>query len=127
MSYNHKELKILGKIAANKEKKLVDDVMQDYYDHLSMALARSARYTSNINVLNHAMAHFLDFITPNEREFIENTIEKYRLGRIPFSVPLYLVRSLVVRFEDKYLMEQTFFRPFPEELLELSDSGKGRI
>lgn len=127
MAYNQKELKILGRIAANLEKRSMDGVLLDYYHHLGLALARSARYTSNINVLNHAMAHFIGYLSFKEREFIFSTIEKYRLSRIPFSVPLYLVRNLAVRFEDEYLLEQTFFKPFPEELLELSDSGKGRI
>jgi uncharacterized protein YbgA (DUF1722 family) len=31
-----------------------------------------------------------------------------------------------VRFGEKYLLDQTFFRPYPQELLDISDSGKGR-
>jgi uncharacterized protein YbgA (DUF1722 family) len=31
-----------------------------------------------------------------------------------------------VRFEREYLSQQTFFEPYPEELVSVVDSGKGR-
>lgn len=32
----------------------------------------------------------------------------------------------IIRFEQPYLIQQTYFNPFPEELLEITDSGKGQ-
>ena len=32
----------------------------------------------------------------------------------------------IVRYENAYLMAQTFFAPYPEELVKVADSGKGR-
>jgi uncharacterized protein YbgA (DUF1722 family) len=37
-----------------------------------------------------------------------------------------IVSSWLARFERPYLAEQTFFRPYPEDLVEVTDSGKGR-
>ncbi len=42
------------------------------------------------------------------------------------TVPLVLLRSWIERFGEKYLEQQVFFDPFPEELVHLTDSGKGR-
>jgi uncharacterized protein YbgA (DUF1722 family) len=36
------------------------------------------------------------------------------------------MRSLVVRFDIVYLSDQVFFQPFPEGLMHVLDSGKGR-
>jgi uncharacterized protein YbgA (DUF1722 family) len=37
-----------------------------------------------------------------------------------------IVNSWIVRFDQAYLEQQTFFNPYPEELAFISDSGKGR-
>jgi uncharacterized protein YbgA (DUF1722 family) len=31
-----------------------------------------------------------------------------------------MIRSWIVRFEDGYLMSQTFFEPYPEDLIEIN-------
>lgn len=57
-------------------------------------------------------------------QFIWNTIDKYKKGLVPFSVPLYLVKGYIVRFNLDYLLNQSFFMPYPEELIYVNDSGK---
>ena len=85
-------------------------------------LQRAPRYTSNINVILKAVEQFKDKITDEEMQFIWNTIDKYRNGYIPFSVLLYLVKGYIIRFELDNLLNQTFFMPYPEELILLNDS-----
>jgi uncharacterized protein YbgA (DUF1722 family)/uncharacterized protein YbbK (DUF523 family) len=126
MAYNQKELRILGRIVANHEKRPADEVFKNYQQHLRSAFARAPRFTSNINVLMHAMGHFSKKLTSQERSFFLNTLEEYRDERIPLSVPLNILKSWAVRFEDNYLMNQTFVEPYPAELMEITDSGKGR-
>jgi uncharacterized protein YbgA (DUF1722 family) len=53
-------------------------------------------------------------------------MQKYSDKKEPFSSITTLLKAHAVRFEDKKLLIQTFFRPYPEILLEISDSGKGR-
>jgi len=126
MAYNQKELKILGRIVANQDKRPVDDVYNLYEEHFHNALCTPARYTSNINVLMHAMGHFSKNLTPQEKEYFFASLERYRNGKIPLSATLSVLRSWIVRFEDGYLNQQTFFEPYPEALVEITDSGKGR-
>ena len=57
-------------------------------------------------------------------QFIWNTIDKYKKGLVPFSVPLYLVKGYIIRFDLDYLSNQSFFMPYPEELIHVNDSGK---
>ncbi len=126
MAYNQKELKILGQIVANKDKRPVDDVYGLYEEHFNAALSTPARYTSNINVLMHAMGHFSKDLSPQEKRYFLASLERYREGKIPLSATLSILRSWIIRFEDTYLNQQTFFEPYPEALVEITDSGKGR-
>lgn len=126
MAYHQKELRILGRIVANHERKPRDQVFEDYESHLWNAFARSPKETSNINVFMHAMGHFSERLSSGEKSFFLNALEEYRDERVPLSVPLNLLKSWAVRFEDDYLMHQSFIEPYPEGLMEITDSGKGR-
>lgn len=126
MSYNQKEMRILGRIVANFEKKSVDELIKDYEEHLLSAFKQMPKYTSNINVLMHGLGYFSDNLSHKEKAFFLDILEKYRLKKVPLSVPISVLRSYIVRFNQEYLIQQNFFRPYPEELIEISDSGKGR-
>lgn len=126
MAYNQKELKILGQIVANQDRRPVNDVYNLYEDHFYNALCTPARYTSNINVLMHAIGHFSKNLTQQEKKYFLTSLERYREGKIPLSATLSVLRSWIIRFEDSYLNQQTFFEPYPEALVEITDSGKGR-
>ena len=119
MGYNQKELNALGRLAANKEKKKLDEVLREYEMHLQKALARAPRCTSNINVLMHAFGSFKRKISTKEKAFFLETLEKYRNGLIPLGSVQVILNAWIVRFEDEYLMKQTFFEPYPIELVGL--------
>jgi len=126
MAYNQKELRILGRIVANPQKRPVDKVLNDYEEHLAAAFTRPPRYLSNINVLMHALGFFTKQLSSGEKGFFLDSLERYRSEKVPLSVPLNLARAWVVRFGEEYLGPQTFFAPYPEALMEITDSGKGR-
>jgi uncharacterized protein YbgA (DUF1722 family)/uncharacterized protein YbbK (DUF523 family) len=126
MAYNQEIMRVLGRIVANLDKKDIDELIGDYEKHLSEALSEEPKYTSNINVLMHGMGYFSEKISSSEKAFFLDSLDRYREGRIPLSVPLNVLRSFIIRFQENYLMQQTFFEPYPEELVEISDSGKGR-
>jgi len=126
MAYHQKEMRILGRIVANPEKKKVRAVFEEYEAHLRSALANPPRYTSCINVLMHALGYFSDGLSRSEKAFFLESLEKYRAGKIPLSATLSVVSSWLARFKNEYLEKQTFFAPYPEALVEISDSGKGR-
>jgi uncharacterized protein YbgA (DUF1722 family) len=126
MAYNQERMRALGRIVANPDKKPVRELLEDYDNQLSEAFSRAARYTSNINVLMHGMGYFSKDMSSDEKAFFLDSLERYRAGMIPLSVPLNILRSLIVRFQEDYLMQQTFFEPYPEALMDITDSGKGR-
>jgi len=126
MSYKEKERRILGGIAANQDRKSPLQVFAEYEEHLRSAFRTMPIYTSNINALMHVFGFFKNELRAQEKSFFLDSLELYRKERVPLSVPLHIVRSWIVRFENEYLRNETFFEPYPQDLVEITDSGKGR-
>jgi uncharacterized protein YbgA (DUF1722 family)/uncharacterized protein YbbK (DUF523 family) len=118
MVYNQKELRILGNILANQNKQPLMNVISEYEQHLQKAFSKAPRYTSQINVLDHAFGYISQELKENEKKFYADIIKRFHNGQISFSVLINLVRSWVIRFEQPYLLPQTFFQPYPDELLD---------
>jgi uncharacterized protein YbgA (DUF1722 family)/uncharacterized protein YbbK (DUF523 family) len=126
MAYSQREMRLLGPIVANHERRPFDEVIADYESHFRAALARPAKRRWHVNVLMHGLGYFSDEMSSDEKEFFLQTLEEYRAGDVPLSVPVYLLRSFIVRWNEDYLLHQTYFNPYPEELRLRKDSGKGR-
>lgn len=126
MAYDQVKLRKLGKLIANPEKRPVKEVAADYRKLLLAALARPPQSGPVINVLTHALGYFKKGLLPAEKEFFLESLEQYRANRVPLGVPVAVVRSWIVRFDQPYLKDQYFFDPYPEDLIEVTDSGKGR-
>lgn len=126
MGYNQAKMRELGRLVANPEKKPAAEVLEAYGELLAQALARPPRHASAINVLEHGYGYFKDRLGSREKKFFRVQLESYRRRRVPLSVPQSIVRAWIERFDEPYLAQQTFFRPYPEELVTISDSGKGR-
>lgn len=126
MATNQRAMRTLGRIVANHEKHPLPEVVRDYAEEFYRAFAKQPRAVANINVLMHALGHFSEGLSKGEKAYFLETLEKYRGGKLPLSVPISIVRSYIVRFGEPYLEQQTYFAPYPEELMEITDSGKGR-
>jgi uncharacterized protein YbgA (DUF1722 family)/uncharacterized protein YbbK (DUF523 family) len=126
MAYNQKELRLMGRIVANHEKRGPNDVIESYAHHLYQAFARMPRVTSHINVLMHALGYFSKQLVSREKAHFLDLLELYREAKIPLSASIAIVQSWIARFDNAYLDAQTYFRPYPLELVEITDSGKGR-
>lgn len=126
MAYNQAALKDLGRLVANPERKKAGALFTLYRERFLKAITKPPRRTSDINVLMHALGYFSNKLTTREKAYFLETLQKFREGRIPLSVPLFVVGSWIARFGEDYLAGQTYFRPYPEELALIGDSGKGR-
>ena len=73
------------------------------------------------------MGYFRKGLGRAEKAHFLEALEEYRVGRAPLAGLLTLLTSWIVRFGEPYLAGQTFFAPYPGQLVELGDSGKGRL
>lgn len=126
MTYNQKTLKEMGRITANHDKLPLDEVYEAYGEKLEWMFRRAPNRRSNINVCQHIMGYFKKELTKGEKDFFMEELDKYYDEKIPLSTVLGILKSWVIRFENEYLMQQTYFQAYPEDLIEISDSGKGR-
>jgi uncharacterized protein YbgA (DUF1722 family)/uncharacterized protein YbbK (DUF523 family) len=126
MAHAEKHMRMLGRIVANPDRLPVPEVISSYREGLEQALARPARPTSCINVLMHALGYFKKQLSSREKKFFLAALDDYRARRVPLSMPVGIMRSHIVRFEEAYLEDQTFFEPYPADLITVTDSGKGR-
>jgi len=126
MAYSQKELKVLGNLVANRDGKEIEELMAEYQNHFRAAIRKPPGPGPVENVLLHALGYFKEGVSPREKEFFLDSIEGYRDHRHPLGVPVAIIRSWIVRFDEPYLAGQAFFDPYPPDLIEVSDSGKGR-
>ena len=127
MAYNQKEMRELGRIVANPQQRALAEVAADYEKHFQHAFVRVPRSSSHVNVLHHAMGFFSEQLTAREKQHYLLLLDRYAAGKVPLTSALSVMKSWITRFESKYLSRQTYFHSFPEDLIELMDSGKGRV
>ncbi len=125
MAYNQARMRELGRVVANLQRRPVGEVMAAYVAGFRAALARPPRRPAVVNVLMHALGYLSDRLTPAEKGYFLDLLTAYREGRQPLSTLVAVLRAWILRFEEPYLAAQTFFSPFPEGLVSLSDSGRG--
>jgi uncharacterized protein YbgA (DUF1722 family) len=118
MSYNQKEMRLLGRIVAAQKERGLQETLHQYGLHLAEAMKKGASFKSNINVMQHAFGYVSGELKPSERAFFLDNLEMYREGRTTLANCLNILRSWVVRFDVDYLAGQTFFNPYPEILYE---------
>jgi len=127
MAYNQTKMRELGRLVANPSKRPIEDVFEEYAKAFHLALFKSPRRTSAINVLMHGFGYVSDQLSAREKSFFLDSLEQYRNRQVPLSVPTTVMRSWVIRFDVSYLAEQAYFEPYPQGLVDVLDSGKGRI
>lgn len=123
MAYNQSKLKELGKIVANHEKKQTKVVIDEYESILETVFDTLPRYTNYINTLMHMMGYFKKELSKKEKEFILGSFQKFKDGKIHLSVPVNLLKGYAIAKDEQYLLRQLIWNPFPEELLDIKDSG----
>jgi len=128
MAYNQNIMREMGRLVANPQKITFENVITNYEQLLHKLLQNPPNYTAHINVLMHSLGFFKKNLSGEEKAFFLDEMEKYRTGWIPLFVLQNLLNSWIVRFNEPYLKDQTYFNPYPEELMnfDLKDTWRGR-
>lgn len=126
MAHHQTAMRELGRIVANHDRQPLPRVLERYREGLGRALARPAKTPARINVFEHAFGYFSGDLSAAERRHFQQLMAKYRASRVPVSAVTTLLKSWTERFRTDYLAGQVLFEPYPEALVSLLDSGKGR-
>jgi uncharacterized protein YbgA (DUF1722 family) len=123
-AHSQKESKVLGNIVANRENLGFAEQARLYREHLAEALKKPSRSSSIANVFMHSFGYFSKELTQEEKAHFLQSIERYKERRIPANALMTMLQSWIARFGEEYLMNQTFFEPFPEDLIELCQDSQ---
>jgi uncharacterized protein YbgA (DUF1722 family)/uncharacterized protein YbbK (DUF523 family) len=124
LACRERSMRSLGRIVANHERRPLREALAAYRAGFGEALAEPPGPGPLANVLEHALGHVSDDLTAAERRHFLSAVRRFRAGRLPLSVPAGVLRAWLARHPRPYLDGQSFFDPFPEELADLSDSGR---
>jgi len=128
MAYNQNLMRKMGRIVANPLKKPFRTIIEEYEKFLLIMLNKPPEYTSHINVLMHVLGYFKKELKTAEKAFFLDELEKYRAGWIPLFMIIELIKSWMIRVDKPYLQEQSYFNPYPKELMnfDIKDTWRGR-
>ncbi len=91
-------------------------IRAEYTALFGAALARRVSRPRHCNAMHHAFGLVSDHLDDTRRHDILATIEAYRHGEIPLSVPITLLRHHADGCSAVYLAAQTYLDPFPAGL-----------
>ena len=77
-AYNEYEMRKLGNIVANHERRSFNTVINDYEAHLYLALQRAPNCRTYTNVLKNSLGYFSDDLTADEKKFFLDRLELSR-------------------------------------------------
>lgn len=126
MAYHPGTLKKMGRVVANHDHLSIQGVFHEYEPLLYELMAEPAKAASHINVCQHIAGYFKKELSAEEKEDFQTLLKRYKEEKVPLSAVLSVLNTWTVRFRSGYLKDQTYFEPYPSDLLEISDSGKGR-
>ena len=126
MGYNQSEMRKMGKYIGEYDKKNLEKIISLYRSGLYNCLSKMPRKTSFINVLMHGLGYFSKKLKSSEKAFFLEQLENYRNNKIPVSALLMVLKAWSIKYDEEYLWKQIFFNPYPPDLMNVSDSGKGR-
>lgn len=118
-AYNEKEMRILGRIIAQRDKYTFINLITDYEHHFLQALRRAPSCGSQINVLMNSMGYFSMNLSGKEKQFFLKALDDFKSGVIPLSIIMSMFNSWILRFKNDYLLNQSFFQSYPKELVDV--------
>jgi len=115
LSYSQRYLKILGNITAENNRP-DEELFSCYRRNLLLATKRPVTYKSEINAFMHAFGQISDRLNKNEKDYFLESLESYRKNLLPAVAVKKILFGWALPDEKSDLKDQTFFRPYPDEL-----------
>lgn len=118
MAHSPQAYRMLGRMLSNLGVDTLDVIADTYFHALMAALAKPSSRQRHANTLQHLQGYLKSFMTPAQKRELSDTIDSYRLGRVPLIVPITLIRHYSVTYPEatRYLATQSYLDPYPAEL-----------
>lgn len=124
MSYSQSDLNKLWNIVACYDKTNLDEIFHAYTKYLNELFLEPRTQKNLLNAIFHIFGYFKNDISSQEKQFFLDTIELYKENRVPTTVIIHMLKWWAIAYNIEYILNQSILSPYPEELIELSDSWK---
>ncbi len=109
MAHDQVELKKLGNIIANYRRIPFSELLQEYENHIKLAMGKRPTIKTHSNVIMHIFGYFLKYLDQNEKNIFLNSLEQFREGKKAIGQILLEINPITYRFDNTYLASQTYF------------------
>ncbi|MGH8359224.1 MAG: DUF1722 domain-containing protein, partial [Pseudomonas sp.] len=79
-------------------------------------LTQCATRGTHTNVLQHISGYLKQAISAEDKQEMQTIISQYRQGIVPLVVPLTLLKHHFRQHPDRYIAQQAYLQPHPENL-----------
>ncbi len=116
MSHNVEAYRELGRMVASPKDFNSYDLAREYITRLMGALKLYSTVKKNVNVLQHVAGYFKKNLSKDEKEELQEILNRYASSLVPLIVPVTLLNHYVRKYDQDYLKKQIYLNPHPAEL-----------
>lgn len=116
LSHSTVKYRELGRFVASAKGKPKHEIADVFEREFMAALSIPTTPKKHTNVLQHMLGYLKKELDSASKQDILATIEDYRMGLYPLSVPLTLLKHFIQRYKTGYLLDQAYLDPHPKEL-----------
>lgn len=123
---NEKLYRELGNIASNRDDLSFDTRLAMYELGFKTAIGTKSSIKKTRNVLEHLAGFFKNDLAKSEKKVLHTQIDDFTDKIIPLIVPISTIALYAQKYNNQYLLKQTFLNPYPKSLALRShiDAGK---
>jgi uncharacterized protein YbgA (DUF1722 family) len=124
MAHSPAHYKSLGHRLGNMAKgDTLDGLAACYFSELMTGLKQCATRGTHTNVLQHISGYLKRAISADDKQEIQTVIGQYRNGIVPLVVPITLLKYHFRQHPDRYIAQQAYLQPHPENLSRVTRSN----
>jgi len=116
MSHDQNRYRELGRFVAGITRDTLEESAGQYLLLLMEALKIRATRKNHVNVLQHIQGYLKNYLDPDDKQELRQTIENYRMGQLPLIVPITLLNHFFRKHPDDYIANSWYMQPYPAEL-----------
>lgn len=116
MAHDVPSYKAIGPLLADLSQQTIDKTCEKFIKLFMGALSKPATRKGNTNALMHLAGYLKKILSQPEKSELRNIIDSYRLGYVPLIVPVTLLKHHLMKTDNDYLLQQSFWNPHPESL-----------
>jgi uncharacterized protein YbgA (DUF1722 family)/uncharacterized protein YbbK (DUF523 family) len=117
LAHSRPHYQALGRLVARAGELPMPELLHAYGSMFMDGLKVKATTRKHANVLYHLLGYLKKALDADDKAEVVSTIEAYRQGFVPLVVPLTLLKHYFRLHPLSWVLEQTYFQPYPAELM----------